>query len=51
MCSYLSILKIEIREIIANNRYTTLEEMKDYARRRKIELEIQTKEKRQSLVP
>lgn len=51
MYRYMSILKTVIRVFIANNRYKTLAEMQDHAKRREIELEIHKKEKRQTSAP
>lgn len=51
MSRYLSILTTDIREFVTNNCYKNVVEMQDYARRREIELEIQTKENMQTLAP
>lgn len=51
MTQYLSIIKTDIREFVSRNHYKTLEELQDYSRRREIELEIQTKDKRQTPTP
>ena len=41
---YLSILRRDIQEFVANSSYWTLAELQNNARRREIELEIQTRE-------
>ena len=46
MSRYMSMRKDDIREFVSNNRYKTLTEMQEHAKRREIELETQTKEKR-----
>lgn len=49
MSWYLSIHKTNIRECVSSNRYKTMVEMEDHARKREIGSETQTKEKRQIL--
>ena len=45
MSRYLSILRRDIREFMANSSYRTLAELQTNARRREIELELQAREK------
>lgn len=47
MFRYLSMLKIDIREFVSNNRYKTLSKIQEHARRRELELETQRTGKRQ----
>ena len=44
MSRYLSILRRDIREFVANSSYSTLAKLQPNARRREIELELQTRE-------
>ena len=45
---YLSILRRDIREFMANSSYHTLAKLQTNARRREIELELQTREEEES---
>ena len=46
MAPYLSMLKIEIRQLVSTRCYSTLSELQDAIRRRVIEIETQAREDR-----
>ena len=48
MTRYMSILKIDIRQIVSTQRYGLLVELQEAARRWEIEMELHTREQRQA---